>query len=525
MDAEDAHSSAIFIFLGAAILLTLVSWTERREPNLKHIPTFGQPGYILSYFDAFTFTISGLSKLQRGCDKYRPRIFKVATLSRWLVIVTGPQHVEELRKATEEELSVVEPTTGHFYAAIPKYTNQSIRYMTQHVENLIPDLSDELIHVLHYAIPFTPAGESAAWKGLDAVEFVTLITTSTINRMTVGVLFTREMDYAFRSAALARKVFVDTPSIISSLLPDIFKSFFRALSPVQARRRIMKTMLVRYIKAKKNIHDRGDSHEPNGETMLSWMLTNEQFKTMSNEEIASSILDFSVTSFQRISIVRPPRTHSPIATSLNIFSKDFANALYYLAASPKHAVPMRREIEGVIKREWWSKDAINRMRKVDSFLKESMRMGNASSLSVIRKTLKPFTFLDGTCLPTGTVLAVATPPQHLDANLQSSPDEFDGFRFSRLHEQEHGSERMLGGGGGMRYQLVATSPDFLAWGYGRHACPARFMAAMVLKTIFIHLVLKYDVRFEDGVRPEDRPAGLRDLPNPNVKILIRPRPL
>lgn len=145
---------------------------------------------------------------------------------------------------------------------------------------------------------------------------------------------------------------------------------------------------------------------------------------------------------------------------------------------------------------------------------------------MIRKTLKPFTFLDGTCLPTGTVLAVATQPQHLDANLHPSLDEFDGFRFSKRHEQYHGSEPVLGGGGGgMRYQLVTTSPDFLAWGYGRHACPGRFMAAMVLKTMFAHVVLNYDVLFEDGVRPEDRTAGFRDLPNPNVKILIRQRPL
>jgi hypothetical protein len=42
---------------------------------------------------------------------------------------------------------------------------------------------------------------------------------------------------------------------------------------------------------------------------------------------------------------------------------------------------MRKEIDGIISREGWSKGAIDRMRKVDSFLKESMRMGSASSRS------------------------------------------------------------------------------------------------------------------------------------------------
>jgi hypothetical protein len=69
-----------------------------------------------------------------------------------------------------------------------------------------------------------------------------------------------------------------------------------------------------------------------------------------------------------------PQDHLP-------FFKDFAHALYYLAAAPKHAAPMRKEIDSLINRESWSKDAINRMRKVDSFLKESMRMSGVSSRS------------------------------------------------------------------------------------------------------------------------------------------------
>lgn len=90
MDVEGGNSNAIFVFLCAVILFAFVSWTERREPNvrkvvafvavlfiltdwscrqLKHIPTFGQSGYVLSYFNAFIFSISGLSKLRRGCDK------------------------------------------------------------------------------------------------------------------------------------------------------------------------------------------------------------------------------------------------------------------------------------------------------------------------------------------------------------------------------------------------------------------------------------------------------------------------
>lgn len=38
-------------------------------------------------------------------SKYGPRIFKIATLNRWLVVVSGTQHIEELRKAAEDDVS------------------------------------------------------------------------------------------------------------------------------------------------------------------------------------------------------------------------------------------------------------------------------------------------------------------------------------------------------------------------------------------------------------------------------------
>ena len=59
--------------------------------------------------------------------------------------------------------------------------------------------------------------------------------------------------------------------------------------------------------------------------MLSWMLTNEQFSAMSNEEMASSILDFSVTACQAISIVG--RTRNTIVYS-SIFIYRFSRILH-----------------------------------------------------------------------------------------------------------------------------------------------------------------------------------------------------
>lgn len=59
--------------------------------------------------------------------------------------------------------------------------------------------------------------------------------------------------------------------------------------------------------------------------------------------------------------------------AIHTSSMSFTHALYDLAAMPNYIQPMREEVETVVKKEGWSKVALTKMRKLDSFLKESQR--------------------------------------------------------------------------------------------------------------------------------------------------------
>ena len=149
-------------------------------------------------------------------------------------------------------------------------------------------------------------------------------------------------------------------------------------------------------------------------------------------------------------------------------------------------------------------------------------------VSMMRKTLKAFTFSDGTVIPRGALIFAAGHARHMDPGIHPTSDAFDGFRFSNLEkeQQENGPTVNLGGTlSGARFKLATTTPDYLVWGYGRHACSGRFFAALVLKLVLAHLVLGYDVTFEKGggVRPADVVVGFNQLPNPHAKILLRKR--
>ena len=54
--------------------------------------------------------------------------------------------------------------------------------------------------------------------------------------------------------------------------------------------------------------------------------------------------------------------------------QSFVHALFHLAAEPHYIGPLREEIESVIKEEGFTKIAMTKMWKLDSFMKESQRM-------------------------------------------------------------------------------------------------------------------------------------------------------
>jgi len=54
-----------------------------------------------------------------------------------------------------------------------------------------------------------------------------------------------------------------------------------------------------------------------------------------------------------------------------------------------------------------------------------------------------------------------------------------------------------------KFDIVSISPHSLGFGQGRAACPGRFLAAADLKMMLTYVVVTYDLKLADGVRPPD----------------------
>lgn len=103
-----------------------------------------------------------------------------------------------------------------------------------------------------------------------------------------------------------------------------------------------------------------------------------------------------------------------------------------MAAYPECIPILRDEMESVLGEEGWTKAAMGKLRKLDSFLKETTRMNGlglgesntslevraygriVSSATPIRMVLKDFTFSNGITVPAGAIINVASQAMHED---------------------------------------------------------------------------------------------------------------
>lgn len=201
------------------------------------------------------------------------------------------------------------------------------------------------------------------------------------------------------------------------------------------------------------------------------------------------------------------------------------HALFYLAANPEYIGVLREEIEDVLDGGDLTYESLNRMRKLDSFIRETQRLSALGNLSVTRVAVKDFIFSDGTRVPAGDQIQGIASPIHLDATHYEEPHSFKPWRFCDMSQAEidegSTSARMSG-----KYDMVQPSKSFMVWGIGRHACPGRWYAAMVIKHLMAYIVLNYDIRLPDSAKGK-RPANLQVagmcLPNRSAKLLFKRR--
>ncbi|KAM6495657.1 Cytochrome P450 [Amanita muscaria] len=469
--------------------------------KLRSIPTVGPSGFLTSYIGAFRFLRHAKEVVQEGYDKYRGSVFKVPMMTKWMIVVSGPALVEDIRCASADVFSMQQAIreTLHTDLTVDPDIHDDLSHvdvvkhpLTRNIAAKLADVQDEIAAAFADHIPV----QDTEWTKLNAFSTIQDIICRASNRMLVGLPLCRDPDYLSPNKHFAFNI--SKASRIINMFPFFLRSTVARLLP-SVRRDIERGTkhlgpLIQQRIQQDAENGKDWSHRPND--VISWLLdvTDGQQRSLRNLAIRVLFINFA---------------------SIDSTTTNFTFVLYELATRPEYVQPMREEVEAIVREEGWSKESISKLHKLDSFIKEAMRLSPFGSFGMMRKALKDFKLSDGTVVPAGSLLTIPLLAMHTDANTYPDPDTFDGFRFDKLREQEADNAK---------HQLVSLDSSYFAFGHGRHACPGRFFVAYELKMMLAHVLLNYDVKMANGNgRPANWWFGYNCLPDLSAQVLFRKR--
>jgi cytochrome P450 len=186
--------------------------------------------------------------------------------------------------------------------------------------------------------------------------------------------------------------------------------------------------------------------------------------------------------------------------SIHTSQMNAVHILYDLAEHSEYVEVLRDEIRNVRREDgdWkqWNKNSFYKLKKLDSFMRESQRHNPPTLLSYHRIMQSDFVLQDGTLLPRGAHVTMPVNEIQNDEAVTSNPHMFEPMRYYNMRQQDGESHL---------HQFATTEDNILNFGHGKYACPGRFFAALEIKTILVRLIMDYDWKLPDG---QGRPANL-----------------
>ncbi|KAK2594826.1 hypothetical protein QQS21_007454 [Conoideocrella luteorostrata] len=488
----------ILFYLLSAIV-TYVTSFKAPVVGYRH---FLEPAWLVG----LRFGMQATPMIRDGYNKFKDSYFKVQRNDDQLLIIPR-RHVNDLRDVPESKLNgmeahmrnmLAEYTIGnmHMMATSDLHRRAIQRKLTPLLGTLIPALKDEL----DYATKLEVA-DSKDWIPIS-IDALTVGLVSRISaRIFVGPELCRNPEWLYVSVhftenlGYTRNILRLFPKITRPIAARCMPWYWRIYQNLWAAQRLLGPVIT---KRKSSIKNDPDYAKPND--FLQWMLDDARPDEEHPNDIAHRQLLVSLAAIH--------------TTSMSV-----SHFIYDLCAYPQYIEPLRDEIIQTLREDGgFKKTTLHKLRKMDSFLKESQRMNPPLVLSFQRIVKTPLTLKDGAKIPTGTHLAMASDAiSHDPAYLPGGgdPEVFDPFRYSRLREEEANKNK---------FQFATTDDTNLHFGHGLYACPGRFFASNEAKLILSHVLIMCDFKFHEGqTRPKNLSYEEACYPDPAVRVLMRRR--
>ncbi|GFF55814.1 ent-kaurene oxidase [Aspergillus udagawae] len=371
------------------------------------------------------------------------------------------------------------------------------------MQSLIPAVDDEL----HYIVPLVLGTDTNSWKEVHLGDAVRMIVAGSSSRFTVGLPLCRNEDYLKRTLSITDGVMIT--ATVGNRLSSIVLPVAARLASLHTWRNLNK--IKDYITPQYHERlvalekDSGDQPQDQLQVMLRFAQ-----KKRPQEVNDLGIMATRLAASNFVSMHQTAGT--AVQMLLNIIDSD---PEFDTIAKLRAEADRELGLDGA-----WSREKFQRMHGHDSVARESMRVtfpfGNRG---LLRKVMK-----DGVVTDAGIPLKKGTirDPAKFD-----QPEKFYPWRFSRPIERERRANGDSLKAAYHQNSFMSTSPDYLPFGHGRHACPGRFLVDFELKMIVAYILKHYDIEYPPeykGKRPPNRQVAELQAPPAGVKIIVRRRP-
>ncbi|KXN88634.1 Ent-kaurene oxidase [Leucoagaricus sp. SymC.cos] len=489
----------------SAILLCK-AYLDKYRPVLHGIPTVGHSGRLTSFISASKLIGDGRQLFRKGYAMNPTGLFKIASFDRFEYVIAGGELVEDVKRAGDHEISFHEETVERMRF---DYTIKSnIEHSLYHLKVVrtkmtsFNPLCDDLAEECTLSLKELVEGTNGEWLNIPLWDTVINLIGRTSSRVLVGLPLCRDREYLDLCIGFSRSI-MNYGAIINMIPWPLRPLIGPWLSGYEEHRRLALKHLGPVVEERLKMQEEyGNDWEGKPEDLVTWLMDEATGEDATVQNLAMRVLFINFAAMHNTSML-------------------LSSVLLDLAARPEYVETLREEAREISESEGWTKGAVAKMYKIDSFIRESARFSALASVSSIRKVCDPngFKLSNGITLPYGTSLSIITEPVHHDPAMYDNPSEFNGSRFYELGKEE------LGRGDGAEYHvkhaLASVTPTWLLWGVGKHACPGRFLAAHEIKVVIAQILLYYDIALVDGRRPDNNWVMHFCIPDRTARLLIR----
>ncbi|OIW23840.1 cytochrome P450 [Coniochaeta ligniaria NRRL 30616] len=453
---------------------------------------------------------------KEGYQKFKNSVFRVTSPRTYSdTVVVSPAFLPELKKLPDDVLSMSEAVAEQLEAKYTKInTDEPIvahtvkASLTPGLVRLNHYIADEVDRTLRTELP--PCKD---WTEVNINSKLLRVVAIVSGRVFIGPELCH--DEAYINAAVNYTIdVIQALQAVQRLTP--WQRWLRGSSLPEVknldRHEEEATRFLRPIIAARRQAEKDQPGYQKPDDMLQWLMNERDFGEREDRELAKLQLTVSFAAI-----------HTTTLTATNAF--------YNLAAHPQLVPELRQEIQTVLAEHGnqFTSPALQKMKKLDSFLKETLRLHPNAMVSFRRKVLKPITLSSGQVIPAGVMLEVPHYAISHDEETFPEPEKFDGLRFYRMREQSQTFNKPSAGGKATSVEAAAhnlfasVSQNSPTFGYGRHACPGRFFAANEIKMIVSRALLTYDIRNvgESTERYPNIEVSNLCFPDPTRKLLFK----